>query len=284
MQAGRHARSQDGRGGGAGADPGERCWALGATGASRARPPSAAPGRERVWPRGAGALTAQRPCGTRATRASPRRATRSVQTGRGPPPCSDASPRSERSEPRFHREGHVVSGHGQDAAAKKVEPFWQLCPLRGSTGSRSTGPCVATLRALRWLRASTPSRCVRATENAPSLAAGLAQEVTEREQVVYGTRALGRGPARNDTRETQPCSVTAGAVARAQGPGRGPSGKEANGVWKRHFLCSGSESKQNGSRARCRRDSATSPVVKTGHSGPRFSPRGGAPSSLASPT
>lgn len=53
-------------------------------------------------------------------------------------------------------------------------------------------------------------------EHAQSLVTGLAQEVTEHEQVVYGTRALGRGPAKDDTGETQPRSVAAWAVARGQ--------------------------------------------------------------------
>lgn len=62
--------------------------------------------------------------------------------------------------------------------------------------------------------------------HARGLATGLAQEVSEHEQAAYGTRALGGGPVRNDRSETQPHSVTAWAVARAQVQGWGPRGRK----------------------------------------------------------
>lgn len=101
-------------------------WALGAAGASRGAPHVCSPPAENesgLW--GAGALTAPRPCGTRATRlpAGPR-----WPAGTAAPPCSDASPRSKSREPRFDREGDTVSSHGQDAATEKVEPFWLILP------------------------------------------------------------------------------------------------------------------------------------------------------------
>lgn len=77
--------------------------------------------------------------------------------------------------------------------------------------------------ALWLLGRGRPLLFTRHEEDSNSLVAGgLVQEVTEHEQVVYGTRALDRGPVRKDTSEPSPhptawSAQRPGAWARALG-------------------------------------------------------------------
>lgn len=73
------------------------------------------------------------------------------------------------------------------------------------------------LQALWPLGRGRPLLFTRHEEDFNSLVAGgLVQKVTEHEQVVYGARALDRGPARNDTSELSP---TPGQPGRHSGRG-----------------------------------------------------------------
>lgn len=78
----------------------------------------------------------------------------------------------------------------------------------------------------------------RHEENAKSLVMeGLVQEVTEHEQVIYGTRALDRDPVKNDMIWNRTLySETALVYRSGMGCGVESLGKESNRVSKEHFF------------------------------------------------
>lgn len=110
----------------------------------------------------------------------------------------------------------------RDAGTQRAELFLLILSTGSSARYLSEAPW-RMLRALWPLGRRRPLPCTRHEEDSNSLVAGgLVQEVTEHEQVVYGTRALDRGPVRDDTSEPSPApNSLAGAGARGMGSGLG---------------------------------------------------------------